>query len=786
VSVEANETTKGAAGQAPAARRPPELDASPVEWALWHAEVLAWAVFPLYGMREVDGELVCSCGGGCRTPGKHPITANGFEDATTDPERIRAWWAEYPDANIGSPYPSVLDCDLPRGSDPADGVAEYRKLERKHGIVAGASISRSGGGGLHIGFAPGAEGGKVGPGMSMRGAGLYAVLPNSRHASGDRYRYERPPLASRRLPPVPEWLRKKQTAARTKLKAKIFDTDERIPVNERHDAIAQYVGGLRRRNPALTEAEARTLAHAFRLERCEHPEDKVSDVDDLVAYVYAKEPPAGDAPWQGLLPALAFLLVRIEAFLRRFMIMGEHEFTVVVLFVPLTYVFRVFEIVCYLRVFSATKRCGKSRLEDILELLVHAPLASGGMSEAALFRSLAERPRTLLIDEIGKVLGEAQRDRHSDLARVLLNGFQVGKPVQRCVGEGTKQTVVDFDVYGPKVLAGTGRLDDQILDRCFPIELRRKLKTEPVERFRRRTAKTDAAELRAQLAAWSDTPGDALRDAHPDLPEELDDRGQDIAEPLLAIADLAGGEWPDRARAACVALRGGSDELEEDTRVELLADIKKVFGDKERLKTEDILEELTADPERPWATWSKGSPMSARELARQLRGFGIKPKQIWVAGTNARGYERADLEDAFSRYLSSAAPQPARPARHQHSSRKQTNSDTLDEGCPSGSGNGANAHEQTALAGLASTSPVQGEAHEPTTPSMLARRVSRASRTRRSISGSRSTARRERRRAARRAQPLPGAPGRYPRSPRRGRQARRTRPRVRAAPARAS
>ena len=444
----------------------PDHRAPLIDWALWYATVLCWPVFP------------------CEPGGKAPLTARGVQDASADPDAVRAWWSARQDANIGSAYPSVLDCDLPRGSDPADGVAEYRKLEKRHGGVAGAAIARSGGGGLHVYFAPGAAAGKVGPGLSLRGEGNYAILPPSLHESGRRYRWERPPLADRQLAATPVWLAKKQTAAAKKLRAKVADPAQRIPVNERHDAIAAYVGALRRRNPELAAEEALVLAHAFRLDRCERPEEKVCDVEELVAYVYAKNPPDGDEPWQGATPDGAELLDEIERYLRRYVRMSDDEYVVVALYVVVTYMFELVEIVAYLRVFSATKRSKrKSLLLDVLEMLVRAPLPSGGMSEASLFRSLAARPRTILLDEAGRILGEAMRDKNSDLARVFLNGYTVGRPVQRCVGEGTNQAVVDFEVYGPKVLAGTGQLDDQILDRCFPVELRRKRKDEPVELF---------------------------------------------------------------------------------------------------------------------------------------------------------------------------------------------------------------------------------------------------------------------------------------------------------------
>jgi Bifunctional DNA primase/polymerase, N-terminal/AAA domain len=281
---------------------PPADDAPRVEWALWYATALGWAVFPVHGMREQNGQLVCTCpkGADCdEGPGKHPDTFHGSKDASTDPDVIRAWWEAKPHANIGSPHPAILDCDLPRGSDPTDGVEAFRKLERKHGIVAGAAIAKSGGGGLHVYFtANGEQGGHVAGGLSLRGRGLYAVLPPSVHPSGNPYRWERPPLAGRPLPPLPEWLKKQQTAAAKRLKETIENPGELIPANHRHDAIAAYVGMVRKRNPNLTEREALAVAHQFRLDRCERPEEKVRDVEELIAYVYSKEPPEPERQYE--------------------------------------------------------------------------------------------------------------------------------------------------------------------------------------------------------------------------------------------------------------------------------------------------------------------------------------------------------------------------------------------------------------------------------------------------------------------------------------------------------
>jgi hypothetical protein len=240
----------------------------------------------------------------------------------------------------------------------------------------------------------------------------------------------------------------------------------------------------------------------------------------------------------------------------------------------------------------------------MLEFTVHRPLKTGGLSESALFRSLSEGSVTLLWDEVGVALGEANRDRNSSLGAVLLNGFARGTPVMRCLGERSRQVVTPFDVFGPMVLSGTGRLTDAITDRCLLISLKRKAPSERVERVVRREAGAVAEPLRARMAAWSAAQLDELSVARPNLPNELDDRARDIAECLVAIADVAGEEWPRRARHAVIGLRGGVVD-DDELGVELLADIRKAFDDNpsiDRLATDELILAICKDKERPWAT----------------------------------------------------------------------------------------------------------------------------------------------------------------------------------------
>ena len=203
----------------------------------------------------------------------------------------------------------------------------------------------------------------------------------------------------------------------------------------------------------------------------------------------------------------------------------------------------------------------------------------------------------------------------------------------------------------------------------LPIHLKRKTPSEKVERFRERKANLDAAPLREQLTAWVGENIDALAEARPELPEELDDRAQDVVEPLLAIADAAGGEWPERARKALVELRGQGDVGDEPDAIRLLTDIRTVFTDQEEMHTTYLLYALFDIDTSPWAHWwgetrrgefgetsIEPNRAAAMKLARTLRPFGIRPVSL---GGRVRGYRHVDLEEPFERYLPS--PEGASP-----------------------------------------------------------------------------------------------------------------------------
>jgi Protein of unknown function (DUF3631) len=234
----------------------------------------------------------------------------------------------------------------------------------------------------------------------------------------------------------------------------------------------------------------------------------------------------------------AVLLDDVRRFIRRFVVLDNAQADAITLWASHTHVFDAFTCTPYLAITSPEKRSGKTRLLEVLELLVRKPLPTANISDAALFRAIDSNKPTLLVDEVDGIFGSKSRERE-ELRGLLCAGFRRGAVAHR-MGGTNNTTLQTFQVYSPKAFAGIGDcLPDTILDRSIPIRLKRRTRDEEVERFRLRDVQAEGDELRDRLADWLEPNRDHLAAARPDLPEELDDRAQDVWEPLLAIADLA-------------------------------------------------------------------------------------------------------------------------------------------------------------------------------------------------------------------------------------------------------
>jgi hypothetical protein len=305
-----------------------------------------------------------------------------------------------------------------------------------------------------------------------------------------------------------------------------------------------------------------------------------------------------------------------------------------------------------LAVVSPLKRCGKSRLLDVVAETCHGPLITVNATIAAVVRSIGEDPPTLLVDEADTLWGtRKQADNHEDLRGLLNAGHQRNRPMLRW--DVTSRTAEQLDTFAMALLAAIGELPDTIMDRAVVIRMRRRAPGEQVDPYRTRRDAPPLNGLCEQLATWARAHLRELQQATPAMP--LEDRAADTWEPLIAIADLAGGDWPARARDAAATMTAAEAQHEEDTAasVRLLADLRQLFQatDAEALYTSTILEALHQLEDAPWADWY-GHPLATRDLAKLLRPYQVESKNVREHGGSPRkGYTRADLHDAWARYV---------------------------------------------------------------------------------------------------------------------------------------
>jgi Protein of unknown function (DUF3631) len=185
--------------------------------------------------------------------------------------------------------------------------------------------------------------------------------------------------------------------------------------------------------------------------------------------------------------------------------------------------------------------------------------------------------------------------------------------------------------------------------------MRRKTKGDKVERWLLQRTAPEAEQLHDRIAAWAKRATSTLTNATPELPEALTDRQQEAWWALLAVADLAGGEWPEAARDAAVSLAAVQDDVSVGVR--LLAALRDLMANRSAISTAALLAEINANVELPFGGWSDGKGLDARDLARRLRRYDITPGTIRLAdGSTPKGYRRDWFLDAWTRYVPPVPP----------------------------------------------------------------------------------------------------------------------------------
>ena len=346
----------------------------------------------------------------------------------------------------------------------------------------------------------------------------------------------------------------------------------------------------------------------------------------------------------------ASLLEEIALIFRKFIILPEHAPEILAVYVLHTHAFGCAAFTPYISITSAVKRCGKTTLLDLLGQLVFQAVSTSNMSGAAMFRLIDTARPTLLVDEFDSLHVEAR-----EALRGILNaGFRAGGSVHRCVGD--EHDVQQFLCYCPKVLAGIGKLPDTVTDRSIVISIRRKLKTESVARFRR----FSGLEIRRKCARWFADNSLDLEKIEPELPEDLNDRQQDVWEPLFAIGERVGGDWPTKLKVAARSLAGAPDVADESLGIELLRDLRQYMHGMPGvmpMPSKELVAYLASIDDGPWVEYGKTrKAINQRQLARLLSAFEISPQSVRCGDETAKGYHREPILEAIKRYLGDHPP----------------------------------------------------------------------------------------------------------------------------------
>jgi hypothetical protein len=447
---------------------------------------------------------------------------------------------------------------------------------------------------------------------------------------------------------------------------------------------------------------------------------RVDVLDKVIRHVQAQAEEDDNAlphwnadPWESEVPG-AQLLDDIEKMFCRYIILPKGASETLALWTLHAWTMDAGDISPFLVLVSPTKRCGKtSALIVLLYLTPRSELASN-ISPSALFRYVEEVRPTLLIDEADSFVKD-----NEELRGILNSGHT--KPaayVIRNVEVKGEHKPRRFSTWAPKAIATIRALADTLEDRSITILLQRKARHAKVERLRKRD-NDELAGLRRRAARWAADNFNKLSDPDPAIPDALNDRAADNWRPLLAIADLVGGAWPRRARDAAGLLSG---ECRESTsvNVELLADIRTVFGDVDIIRSRDLVAKLIADPERPWAEWLKGNALTQRQLAGLLKPFGIIPEEVHPASqAHGKGYKRVRFEEAWAAYCPGQNPFPGPEAPSEARNRASademgTSSDfrSAREELPRGSKNGNLSYSHAGLRACADRKPGNGRVSE--------------------------------------------------------------------------
>ena len=378
---------------------------------------------------------------------------------------------------------------------------------------------------------------------------------------------------------------------------------------------------------------------------------KCGALDQEVRIKQKQKDAANDSPFKVVEPWASpvngeQLLNEVLATIHKYVICSPHTARAAALWIAHSYLLDAIYCSPLAVITAPDKGCGKSTLLEVMADMVYQPIPTSSISAAALYRTIEQYHPTLLIDEVDSFLAGDESMRG-----IINSGHKrKGAFVMRC--EGDDNQMKRFSTWAAKLLSGISakNLHDTLTSRAIILELRKKLPTETIASNRNNEAHYYA--ICRKLVRWSSDIADQVRKTTTSLPDALDDRQKDNWEPLLTIADIAGGKWPTLARETAVVLCTNSEVKSYKT--ELLEDIRTVFESQQidRISTAELIKYLCDDEEANWATYNRGKPINPKQLSNLLKGYGIVSNTLRFSGKpSAKGFEKDQFLDVWARYV---------------------------------------------------------------------------------------------------------------------------------------
>ncbi|MBM3282767.1 DUF3631 domain-containing protein [Candidatus Gottesmanbacteria bacterium] len=224
----------------------------------------------------------------------------------------------------------------------------------------------------------------------------------------------------------------------------------------------------------------------------------------------------------------------VTGLFRKYVDFDEKSFYLIsFLYILLTYFADIFYAIPYLQIFGR-EGSGKSRVGDLFSKLCTNPFASGDISDAALFRVIAQKSgQTLIVDEADDLSAATRR---GILLRVLKTGYRQNGCVVRC---GPGGTVKRFPTFGPKIILNERGITDRALaSRCIILHIGRS--TRRLEQLKPSSDETEFKQAKERIRRFADDFRD-LVDSHYASFEGVDKirgRDEEVWAPMIIIADL--------------------------------------------------------------------------------------------------------------------------------------------------------------------------------------------------------------------------------------------------------